>query len=108
MAFPLPTVDEVLVAGSIADVPVTREQAHAIIATIERFESPETPCLGLNAWHIASAAEAMLYRPLLTGDAAFVEVHFQYLHDDLEVTPPGLEVTLFNLDGSVRDSQDFG
>jgi hypothetical protein len=108
MAFPIPTVDEVLVAGSLAGVPVTSEQAHAVIATVEHFESPECPCLGLNSWHIASASESMLYGAPPTADAAFVEVHFQYLPDDLEVSRPGLEVTLFNPDGSVRNSQDFG
>jgi hypothetical protein len=108
MAFPIPTVDEVLVAGSLAGVPVTPAQAQAVVATVEHFESPESPCLGLNSWHIASATESMLYGPPLAGDAALVEVHFQYLHDELEVSRPGLEVTLFNPDGSVRNSQDFG
>jgi hypothetical protein len=108
MPFPIPTVDEVLVAGSLAGVPVTPEQAHAVIATVEHFESPESPCLGLNSWHVASANESMLYGPPLAGDSALVEVHFQYLHDDLEVSRPGLEVTVFNRDGSVHNSQDFG
>ena len=50
----------------------------------------------------------MAYRPLLAGDEAFVEVHFHYLPEQLEQAPLGLEVTLFNPDGSVRSSQDFG
>ena len=108
MAFPLPTIDEVLVAGSLAGVPVTRAQAQALIDTIEHFESPESPCLGLKSWHIAPAGEAMVYRPLLAGDEAFVEVHFHYLPEQLEASPLGLEVTLFNPDGTVRESQDFG
>ena len=41
MASALPTLDEVLVAGSIAHVPVTPAQARAIIDTIGRIESPE-------------------------------------------------------------------
>ena len=108
MALPLPTLDEILVAGSLAGIPVTRAQAQAIIDTIERFESPASPCLGLKSWHIAPAGQAMVYRPLLAGDDAFVEVHFHYLPEQLEATPLGLEVTLFNPDGSVRESQDFG
>jgi len=108
MASALPTVDEVLVAGSIAHVPVTPAQARAIIDTIGRIESPETPGLGLKSWHIAPADDAIAYRPLLAGDEAFVEVHFHYLPEQLEQAPLGLEVTLFNPDGSVRSSQDFG
>jgi hypothetical protein len=108
MAFPLPTLDEVLVAGSLADVPVTPRQAQAIVDTIVHFESPESPCLALKSWHIASVGEAMVYRPLLAGDGAFVEVHFHYLPEGLEASPLGLEVTLFHPDGSVRESQDFG
>jgi hypothetical protein len=108
MAFPLPTTDEVLVAGSLAGVPVTPAQARAIIGTIEHFDSPESPCLGLKSWHIAPAGEAMVYRPLLAGDEAFVEAHFHYLPTQLESSPLGLEVTLFNPDGTVRESQDFG
>ena len=104
----LPTLDEVLVAGSIANVPVTPAQAHAIIATIERLEDPNNGCLGLKSWHIAPADDAIVYRPLLAGDEAFVEVHFHYLPKQLEQAPLGLEVTLFNPDGSVRSSQDFG
>jgi hypothetical protein len=104
----IPTLDEVLVAGSIAHVPVTPAQADAIIATIERIESPENPGLGLKSWHIAPADDAIAYRPLLAGDEAFVEVHFHYLPEQLEVSPLGLEVALFNPDGSVRESQDFG
>jgi hypothetical protein len=108
MPFPIPTVDEVLVAGSLAGVPVTLAQAQAITDTIAHFESPDTQCLGLKSWHIAPACEAMVYRPLLAGDEAFVEAHFHYLPEQLEASPLGLEVTLFNPDGTVRESQDFG
>lgn len=108
MPSPMPTLDEVLVAGSIADVPVTPAQAQAIIDTIKRIDAPDAPCIGLKSWHIASAAEALAYRPLLAGDEAFVEVHFHYLPEQVETAPLGLEITLFNPDGSVRDSQDFG
>jgi hypothetical protein len=108
MPLPLPTIDEVLVAGSLAGVPVTPSQAQAIIDTVAHFEAPETPCLGLKSWHIAPAGEAMVYRPLLAGDEAFVEAHFHYLPEQLEASPLGLEVTLFNPDGTVRESQDFG
>ena len=111
MPFQIPTIDEVRVAGSIAEVPVTDAQASAIIETIEHFESTHTPCMGLKSWHIASGDRAFAYRPLLSGADAFVEVHFHYLHEDpkqLESAPLGLEVTLFNPDGSVRSSQDYG
>lgn len=104
----VPTLDEVLVAGSLAGVPVTPAQAQAVVDTITHIESPESPCLGLKSWHIAPADEAMVYRPLLSGDEAFVEVHFHYLPHQVETAPLGLEVTLFNPDGSVRESQDFG
>ena len=108
MAPAVPTIEEVLVAGSIAEVPVTTAQAQAIVDTIERFESPENPCMGLKSWHIAPADHALAYRPLLAGDEAFVEVHFHYLPEQLEAAPLGLEVTLYNPDGSVRSSQDYG
>jgi hypothetical protein len=108
MPFPIPTVDEVLVAGSLAGVPVTLAQAQTITDTIAHFESPDTQCLGLKSWHIAPAGEAMVYRPLLAGDEAFVEAHFHYLPEQLEASPLGLEVTLFNPGGTVRESQDFG
>ena len=100
-------MDEVLVAGSIAGVPVTQAQAEAIVATIAHFESPDTPCLGLKSWTVAEPEIA--FAPQL--DDSFVEIHFHYLSDDslqLESAPLGLEVTLFNADGTVRSSQDFG
>jgi hypothetical protein len=37
-----------------------------------------------------------------------VEAHFHYLPEQLEASPLGLEVTLFNPGGTVRESQDFG
>ncbi len=101
------TVDEVLVAGSLAGVPVTQAQAEAIVATIAHFESPETACLGLKSWNVADPEIA--FAPQV--DDSFVEVHFHYLPEDsaqLESAPLGLEVTLFNTDGTVRSSQDFG
>jgi hypothetical protein len=111
MAVPTATADQVLVAGALANVPVNAAQADAIVETITHFESDETPCLGLKSWHIAGEDNALAYRPLLSGDDAFVEVHFHYLSEDprqIESAPLGLEVTLFNPDGTVRSSQDFG
>jgi hypothetical protein len=108
MPFQVPTRDEVLVAGSLAGVSVTDAQARAIVDTIEHFESPESPCLGLKSWRIASVDESMVDRPPLAGHDAFVEVHFRYLSEHIEIAPLGPEVTLYNPDGSVLESQDFG
>jgi len=104
----VPTLDEVLVAGSLAGATVTPAQAQAIVETIKHFECPESPCLGLKSWHIASADEAIADRPRSAGDDAFVEVHFRYVPDHIEVASLGLEVTLYNPDGGVLESQDFG
>lgn len=109
MPFQIPTVDEVRVAASIADVPVTDAQADAIIETVKNFESRNTDCLGLKSWHIASGEHAFAQQ--FSGPKPFVEVHFHYLHGDpqqLESAPLGLEVTLFSVDGTVRSSQDYG
>lgn len=108
MAHAVPTIDEVLVAASLAEVTVTTAQAQAIIDTIGRIESSEGRCIGLKSWHIAGGRDAHAYWPLLAADDAFVEVHFHYLTDQIETAPLGLEVTLFNPDGSVRYSQDYG
>jgi hypothetical protein len=108
MAFAPPTCDEVFVVGSLAGVPVTTAQAQAILDTIQHFESPESPCLGLKSWHVASGDETIADPPRPDEDVSFVEVHFHYLPDNVEVAPLGLEVTLFNPDGSVLGSQDFG
>lgn len=105
----IPTLAEVLVAGSLAGATVTPAQTQAIIDTIEHFESPESPCLGLKSWHIAAADEAIADRPRSAGDdEAFVEVHFRYIPDHVEIAPLGLDVTLYNRDGGVLESQDFG
>lgn len=107
MPVPAATVDEVLVAGSLAGVPVSLAQAQAIVETIAHFESPDTHCIGLKSWTVAEPDIA--FAPQL--DDSFVEVHFHYLPEDserLESAPLGLEVTLFNADGTVRSSQDFG
>lgn len=107
MPVPVATVDEVLVAGSLAGVSVSIPQAQAIVETIAHFESRDTQCLGLKSWTVAEPEIA--FAPEV--DDSFVEVHFHYLPEDsrqLESAPLGLEVTLFNADGSVRSSQDFG
>lgn len=107
MPVPAATVDEVLVAGSLAGVPVSLAQAQAIVDTIAHFESPDTDCLGLKSWTVAEPEIA--FAPQV--DDTFVEVHFHYLPAEplrLESAPLGLEVTLFNVDGTVRSSQDFG
>src|ERR1700751_3039020 len=106
MSFAIPTIDEVLVAGALVNVPVTPAQARAVVESIERFEAPDSPCLGLKSWHIPSPGQA-IPPPRRAGDEAFVEVHFHYLPENVELTPLGLEVTLFNPAGTVLSPQDF-
>jgi hypothetical protein len=107
----MPTVDpsEILAAGSLIDVAVTSAQAEAIAAQLLVYDKPETPCLGLHSWRIPPRADA--FSDANAPGPGPVEVHFHYLPEEphhIESEHVGLEVTIYELDGSVSNSQDYG
>lgn len=78
----------------------TPEQIEAIGKQIKVYDLPDTPCDGLS--HFTDWGKQM--EDLSEGKVA---VAFHYIPEDGGDTP-GLEVTIFNADGSVAESQDFG
>jgi hypothetical protein len=107
----MPSIDpsEVLAAGSLIDVAVTTAQAEAICIQLLVYDEPETPCLGLHSWRIPPRTDS--FTDSNAPGPGPVEVHFHYLPEDphhIESGHVGLEVTIYQPDGSVSNSQDFG
>jgi hypothetical protein len=93
-----------------AEADPTEAQRVAIEAQARAYSGPETPCEGLDGYTVerASAWEWDEAKPY-PDDA--VAVQFRYVgerHSDEEQEHHGLEVTIFDRDGKVIDSQDFG
>lgn len=94
--YPIPTRGE-------WGVETTPEQRAAILAQVQVYDAPETPCAGLVGYSVVRYGEV--------DDA--VSVTFRYRHDDGSDTLAdgervGVEQTVFAADGDVITSQDFG
>lgn len=105
---PKASPEEVLAAGSLVEVPVTLQQADAVSQRIADYGPPATPGVGLWAWRIPIAADRLTDASLHNSQ---LEVHFRYLPDqmvDLGDPVVGLEVVVYDDDGTQLSTQDYG
>lgn len=100
--------EAVLAAGSLIDVPVNLEQAHAVSARIALYDTAEIPHLGLQAWRIPPVDAWLTTASIIGGE---LEVHYRYIPDepfDLAEPLVGLDVIVYDADGGVLSHQDYG
>jgi hypothetical protein len=88
----------------IIDTPITDAQRDAIAAQAAVYDTDDCPgCEGLHDWRAYDYADDPEVEDGYPNGA--VAVDFLYRYDDGEL---GRETTVFALDGSVLDSQDWG
>lgn len=105
---PSASPDEVLAAGSLIEVPVTVAQANAVSCNINERSRATKTRLGLHSWLIP-APEARLTSASIV--ATQLEVHYLYIPNiafNLANPPVGLEVVVYDDDGTVLSDQDYG
>jgi hypothetical protein len=102
------TPAEVLIAGSLNEIPVSIEQAEAVSARAAGYDREDCPYLGLYSWTLPPVERRLTTASVLADE---LEVHFRYMPDapfDLGNPVTGLEVVVYDADGRQLSHQDYG
>lgn len=92
----------------VSQTAFTPAQLDAIAEQARAYDSPETECIGLQSYRVIPGGSDETWGD--AGEPGEAVAIFHYLAEEPHRDPsiPGLEITVYDRDGNVRDSQDFG